>query len=155
ASERRVVGDAFARWQALRAERDRLATVAREQGARAEYLAFQLAEIERAGARQREDDELTALRQALAHADRLQRLSAEAYDARYDGERAALPALGTVWRRLGDLAALDPRFQPYVEARDAVKSQLEDLAHVLRSYGSTIDASPGRLQEVEDRLAVL
>jgi DNA repair protein RecN (Recombination protein N) len=36
-----------------------------------------------------------------------------------------------------------------------VKSQLEDLAFFLRSYGSDIDASPARLQEVEDRLALL
>jgi DNA repair protein RecN (Recombination protein N) len=155
AAERGVVADAFRRWQALTAERDRLQSLARERGARAEYLAFQLAEIDRAAAQPGEDDELAALRQVLGNADRLQRLSTEAYDALYEGDRAALPALGTVWRRLGDLAALDPRLQPYLDGRDAIKSQLEDLAHFLRSYGSTIDASPARLQEVEDRLAVL
>ena len=37
----------------------------------------------------------------------------------------------------------------------AVKSQLEDLAFFLRSYAGDIDASPARLQEVEDRLALL
>ncbi len=42
-----------------------------------------------------------------------------------------------------------------VEARDAIKSQLEDLAMTLRSYGEHIDASPARLQEVEDRLALI
>jgi DNA repair protein RecN (Recombination protein N) len=36
-----------------------------------------------------------------------------------------------------------------------VKSQLEDLAFFLRSYAAAIDASPARLQEVEDRLALL
>jgi DNA repair protein RecN (Recombination protein N) len=60
-----------------------------------------------------------------------------------------------VWKALGDLAALDGRFDPYLEARTAVKSQLEDLAFFLRSYASSIDASPARLQEVEDRLALL
>jgi DNA repair protein RecN (Recombination protein N) len=60
-----------------------------------------------------------------------------------------------VWKKLGDLAALDARFDPYVEARAAVKSQLEDLAFFLRSYAAGIDASPARLQEVEDRLALL
>src|SRR5690606_1108699 len=48
-----------------------------------------------------------------------------------------------------------PRFVPYLETRDAVKSQLEDLAFFLRSYAAGIDASPARLQEVEDRLAAL
>jgi DNA repair protein RecN (Recombination protein N) len=36
-----------------------------------------------------------------------------------------------------------------------VKSQLEDLAYFLRSYASEIEASPARLQDVEDRLAAL
>ena len=44
---------------------------------------------------------------------------------------------------------------PYVDARDGIKSQLEDLAFFLRSYADGVDASPGRLQEVEDRLALL
>src|SRR5690606_10871317 len=47
------------------------------------------------------------------------------------------------------------RFVPYLETREAVKSQLEDLAFFLRSYGAGIDASPARLQEIEDRLAAL
>ena len=42
-----------------------------------------------------------------------------------------------------------------LEARDAIKSQLEDLAFFLRSYADGIDASPARLQQVEDRLALL
>ena len=91
----------------------------------------------------------------LANADKLQRLCAEAYTALYEGDEAALPALGIVWRKVGDLAALDARFTPYLEAREAVKSQLEDLAFFLRSYAADIDASPARLQEIEDRLAAL
>jgi DNA repair protein RecN (Recombination protein N) len=42
-----------------------------------------------------------------------------------------------------------------MDARDSIKSQLEDLAFFLRSYADGVDASPGRLQEVEDRLALL
>jgi DNA repair protein RecN (Recombination protein N) len=53
------------------------------------------------------------------------------------------------------LASLDPEFAVYLEARDGIKSQLEDLAHFLRSYADGIDASPARLQQVEDRLASL
>ena len=44
---------------------------------------------------------------------------------------------------------------PYLEARDSIKSQLEDLAFFLRRYADDIDASPVRLQEVDDRLIML
>jgi DNA repair protein RecN (Recombination protein N) len=154
-ADRAAVAAAFAEWQRLTHERDRLLAAEREQASRAEFVAFQLAEIERVAPRPGEDDELAATRMVLANADKLQRLCTEAYEALYEGETAALPALGAVWRRVGDLAALDARFTPYVEAREAVKSQLEDLAFFLRSYGSDIDASPARLQDVEDRLALL
>jgi DNA repair protein RecN (Recombination protein N) len=152
---RAAVAAAFAVWQRLTAERDRLAASEREKGARAEFLSFQLGEIDRAAPRPGEDDELLALRQVLASADKLQRLCGDAYTALYDGDQAALPALGIVWRRLGELAAIDDRFRPHAEAREGVKAQLEDLAFFLRSYASSIDASPARLQEVEDRLALL
>ena len=145
----------FADWQRVRAERDRLLSGEREKASRIEFLSFQLAEIDRVAPRAGEDDELHATRTVLANADKLQRLCDEAYTALYEGDNAALPALGTVWKRVGDLAALDAKFTPYLDAREAVKSQLEDLAYFLRSYASDIDASPARLQEIEDRLAAL
>jgi DNA repair protein RecN (Recombination protein N) len=152
---RAPIAEAFEFWQRLKAERAALLTGEREKAARAEFVTFQLQEIDRVAPRPGEDDELAAVRQVLANADRLQRLCADAYTSLYDGDQAALPALGTVWRKLGELAGIDERFRPYVDARDGVKAQLEDLAFFLRSYSDNIDASPARLQEVEDRLAVL
>ncbi len=149
------VAQAFAAWQHVRAERDALLTDERQKAARAEFLSFQLQEIDRVAPRAGEDDELAAIRQVLANADKLQRLCADAYTSLYEGDQAALPALGVVWRRLGELAGIDERFRPYLEARDGVKAQLEDLAFFLRSYADGIDASPARLQEIEDRLALL
>ena len=57
------------------------------------------------------------------------------------------------WKKVEELAELDPAFAPHLEARGAVKAQLEDLASFLRAYADGVDASPARLQEVEDRLA--
>jgi DNA repair protein RecN (Recombination protein N) len=154
-NERSSAAAIFARWQGIRSERERILSLERESATRAEFLSFQIAEIERLAPKEGEDDELAALRKVLANADRLQRLCAEAYDALYEGEAAVLPTLGGIWRRVSDLAALDARFAPYADARESLKSQLEDLAFFLRSYASDIDASPQRLQEVEDRLAAL
>ena len=154
-TEREKVEVAFARVQSLTAERERLALDIREKARREEYLQFQLTEIRRAAPKPGEDDDLTTSRQVLANAERLQRLCAEAYTGLYEGDGAVLPALATVWKRVGELASIDPQFEPYLSARETVKSQLEDLAYFLRSYSAGFDASPARLQEVEDRLAVL
>ena len=150
---RSAVAECFVTLQRIRSERDRLLIGEKEKASRAEFVSFQLAEIDRVSPKLGEDDELSSTRTVLANADKLQRLCGEAYDALYEGDAAVLPALGGVWRKIGDLAALDARFAPYLDARATVKSQLEDLAFFLRSYSSSIDASPARLQEVEDRLA--
>lgn len=151
--QRAAVSEHFAAVQRIRSERDRLLIGEKEKASRAEFIAFQLAEIDRVSPRLGEDDELASTRRVLANADKLSRLCGDTYDALYEGDTAVLPALGGVWKRVGELATLDQRFAPYLEARAAVKSQLEDLAFFLRSYSSSIDASPARLQEVEDRLA--
>lgn len=145
----------FAEWRAAASALERTRLSDREKAARIELVSFQLAELDRVAPQSGEDDRLLAERQVLANADRLVRLSTEAYASLYEGEGAALGALAVVWKRVADLAAIDPRFQPYVDQRDEVKSRLEDLSFMLRSYAGDLDASPERLQQVEDRLAAI
>ena len=147
-----------ASWNAVRTLCDQLERSrmdAREKAARLDLIAFQLGEIEKASPKAGEDDELAATRQVLASAERIQRLCEESYATLYESDDAVLAGLGGVWKRIGELATIDPQFAPYAAARDPIKSQLEDLAFFLRGYADGIDASPSRLQEVEDRLALL
>ena len=66
-----------------------------------------------------------------------------------------LTRLGHVYRKIEELARIDPRFGPYVEARGAVRAQLDDLALFLRDYRESLQVSPGRLDEIESRLALV
>ena len=149
------VASIWTRLRSLRDELERSRMDEREKSARLDLISFQLGEIEQAAPKDGEDEELAAARQVLASAERIQHLCEESYATLYDRDDAVLAGLGGVWKRIGELATIDAQFAPYVESRDAIKSQLEDLAFFLRSYADGIDASPGRLQEVEDRLALL
>ena len=145
-------------WQRVRIAReqlDRSRMDEREKAARLDLIAFQLSEIEKAAPRADEDEELAATKQVLANAERLRRLCDESYATLYESDQAVLAGLGGIWKRVGELATIDPQFSSYLEARDGIKSQLEDLAFFLRDYAAGVDASPGRLQQVEDRLALL
>jgi DNA repair protein RecN (Recombination protein N) len=143
-------------WMRVRELRDQLAGAsmdARERAARLELVRFQLAEIEAVKPVAGEDVELEASRRVLANAERVDGLCRTAYAELYDDERAALTQLAAVWKKVEELAALDPAFTPHLDARGAVKAQLQDLASFLRAYADGVDASPSKLQEVEDRLA--
>jgi DNA repair protein RecN (Recombination protein N) len=156
-----LIGPTRSAFETLRKADEELARARRvlaDRGAREELAAFQLAELEKAGLKESqsgEDSELAAARQVLANAERVERLCSESYAALYESDGAVLSHLGGVWRRVAELAALDPLFAPYVEAREGIKAQLEDLATLLRNYAGSVDASPARLQQIEERLALL
>jgi DNA repair protein RecN (Recombination protein N) len=145
-------------WRTLRMAReqlDRARMDGRERAARLDLVGFQLGEIEKASVRAGEDDELATEKHVLANAERVQRLCEESYAILYESDQAVLAGLGHVWKRVGELASLDAQFAEYLSTRDDIKSRLEDLASFLRRYSDGIDASPARLQQVEDRLVLL
>ena len=62
---------------------------------------FQLDEINKAAPSDGEDERLETERAVLTNADRLARLSTEAFATLYDGDDAALARLAGVWKRVG------------------------------------------------------
>jgi DNA repair protein RecN (Recombination protein N) len=155
AAQVEAVSSTWIAMRQLQEQRDRARMDGREKAARLELIAFQLGEIERAALKAGEDEELATSRQVLANAERIRRLCEESYSTLYESDHAVLAGLSQVWKRVGELAAIDPRFADQLDSRDTIKSQLEDMAFLLRRYADDIDASPARLQQVEDRLALL
>src|SRR5690242_20748366 len=98
----------FDDWKAATAALERTTLSAQDRQARLERARFQLQEIERVDPHDDEDERLSAERVVLANADRLTRWSGEAFAALYDGDTAALAQLALVWKRVADLAELDP-----------------------------------------------
>ena len=147
------VATAHARWQDAQARREVARVGAQESAARVEFLEFQLGEIDRVDPRPGEDDLLRNERRRLANADRLLTLAGGAYAALYERDDSALSALGSAWRQIDELAALDAAFAQQAAVRDTVFPLLEDLAHALRSYAAAVEVSPERLAHVEARLA--
>ncbi len=57
-------------------------------------------------------------------------------------------------RRSSRRADIDPALAPLAERAQALRFEAEDLAVELRRYLDGIEGSPGRLEEVEERLAL-
>ena len=151
----RPLAEYFRDLRAAEAALERLRGDRREAGRRREMLEFQATEIERASLAPGEEEALRVEKARQANAGRLASLSGEAYALLYDDEGAALSRLGQVFRRVEDLAAIDPSFQAFLDARAAALAPLEDLALRLRDYHDELEVSPGRLDEIEARLATL
>ena len=151
----RPIGEFFRDLRSAEAALERLRGDRREAERRREMLEFQAAEIERAELAVGEEEALRAEKARQANAGRLASLSSEAYALLYDDEAAALARLGQVFKRVEELASIDPLFRPFLEAKADCLPPLEDLARVLRDYRERLEVSPGRLDEIESRLAVV
>jgi len=149
------VAEVFRELRSAEAGLERLRGDRREAERRREMLEFQANEIERAELRAGEEEALRAEKARQANAGRLASLSSEAYGLLYDDESAALARLGQVFKRVEELAAIDAEFGPFLAAKADCLPPLEDLARVLRDYRERLEVSPGRLDEIESRLAIL
>lgn len=141
--------------RAAQAAVERLRGDRREAERRREMLEFQAAEIEHSGLVPGEEESLRLEKARQANAGRLAALCGEAYALLYDEEAAVLSRLAQAYRRVEELAAIDPEFRPHVEAKPEVLARLEDLSLRLRDYRDELEVSPGRLDEIESRLALL
>ena len=142
----------------VRRDLDALRQDERERARRIDLLAYQVEEIRAVRLKAGEEPELEAERRRLANAEQLALLSAEALAAlqESDGERlAALDALGAAEQALGRLARIDPTAAALAEKVGEALAVADDLARELGRYRDAIEFNPKRLEQVEDRLALI
>ncbi len=125
---------------------------------RADFLAFQIQEIEAAALQPDEDQTLQAERERLAHAETLAEHTRQAIFLLDEGS-AEVPAItdlfGQVSAALESIAQTD-RAQADLATEAATTAEaLAELAHRLRAYAETLEFDPHRLAEIEERLALI
>jgi DNA repair protein RecN (Recombination protein N) len=145
----------YRRLREIDTELDTLRRDRRDWERRREMLEFQAGEIEQAALRPGEEEALRQEKKVQANAGRLSTLAAEAYSLLYEDEAAALGRLSQVYKRIDELASIDARFAEFATGRAGVVAPLEDLSYFLRDYRETLQLTPGRLDEIEARLALL
>jgi DNA repair protein RecN (Recombination protein N) len=78
-----------------------------------------------------------------------------AFDELYEGSASAEGALRAALRNVEELARYDGKFAEAVQQLQAARAAVGDVSSSLRDYAEGINASPERLAELEDRLALL
>ena len=149
------VSSAYARWRAaqdklqalLQGEQDRLRMV--------DLWSYQAKEIAAAQLQPGEDESLATEKRVLANAEKLYAAAMGAFDQLYEGGTSAEVALRAALRNVEELARYDARFTEAVQQLASARATVGDLSASLRDYAEGINASPDRLAEIEDRLALL
>jgi DNA repair protein RecN (Recombination protein N) len=118
-------------------------------------LEFQRDEIDAVSPVEGEDDSLLIEQARLANAERLALLAAQAYDELYESDTSVTSVLGAIWKKLDELEGIDKSFAKVEDKRELVLSELTEISDFLRSYSVSVETSPERLAQVEERLSSL
>jgi DNA repair protein RecN (Recombination protein N) len=119
-----------------------------------DLLAFELREIEEVDPSEDDERALSAERERLRHLEALRAAALAGAEAiAPDGEGGAAARLAEAERSFDAAAGHDADLDALGERLRALRVEAEDLAGELRRYETGVEAPPGRLEEVEERLA--
>ncbi|MBM3310927.1 MAG: DNA repair protein RecN [Candidatus Aminicenantes bacterium] len=139
----------------LARQREEWRAKAGERTRRLEVLEFQIQELERAGLRPGEDEDLRAERHILKNAEKVRALVDEAYEVSYGSDGSVTALLGRLKNLLADLSAIDPSFRETAETLSSLTISVDELADKLAHTREREGSAPERLEKIEERLSLI
>src|ERR1017187_8030154 len=149
------VAAAFASWKQTG---ERIAELEQDEQDRMRLVdlwSFQSREIDEARLTAGEDERLEAEKRVLANAEKIYGAAINAFDLLYEGNASTSSSLRAAQKHIEELARYEPKFQEALAALESARISVEDVGATVRDYAGGIHASPERLAELEERLAVL
>jgi len=150
-----AVAEAHARWREAVTKLDELVQGEQDRLRMVDLWSYQRKEIEQAHLEAGEDEALETEKRVLGNAEKLYAAAMSAFDQLYEGGSSAEAALRGALRNVEELARYDGRFIEAAQQLESTRATLGEVSASLRDYAEGINASPERLAEIEDRLALL
>jgi DNA repair protein RecN (Recombination protein N) len=155
ATRRQACAAAHAEVRGLEAALDELRARAGARDRELDLLVWELQEIENADPSEAEQAALAGERERLRHLEGLRGAAHGALEGMSgEGGEGAAGALAGVAAALEAMRGVDPELDALGERAGALAVEADDLAGELRRYGEGVEAVPGRLDEVEERVAL-
>ncbi len=145
-------GEQYRLWQRKRQELADLLQKEQEKEQRRGFLSFQVAEIRDAALEVGEDEALADEKKRLKNGQSLIELSQASYHL-LAGE--LIDRLGDLRNNITQLAALDEHAAKLAEEVSDYTFLAEDYAQKIRQYRDSLESSPHRLEQVNERLDLL
>lgn len=149
------VNEAYRAWQALARELAALHGDHGDPASRADFLQFQLGELESLNASREEFVKTEAEYRRLAHASRLREGCAEIATRVFEAERCGLRLVTHGHASLRELALLDPGLASVAEMFDQAIINLAEAERELAHYREQLESHPADLERLERRLQAI
>jgi len=122
---------------------------------RLDLLQFQRKELADAGVAAGEEASLQQEREVQRHAERLLQTCQQGEEVLYSGEQPISAALGRLLAQLQEAARIDGGLAPTADLLRGAAADIDEVALQLRHAAGRLEHDPARLQEIDDRLALL
>lgn len=150
------IASIYREWTETTTRLEELRASEQERLRMADLWRFQTQEISEADLKADDEDvQLTAEKRVLANAEKLHAGAMNAHDLLYESEYAAESTLGSALKHLEELARYDERFISAAQQLASAKAMVEDVDASVRDFAENVLSSPGRLEEIEERLMTL
>lgn len=134
---------------------ERLTGDDRARRERLDLLRFQAGEIDAAKLRAGEEVELRAEREVLRHVEAIIRALGTCFSLLSEDEGSALDRIGKSRDLLSGVEEWEPQAAAWGAELDEIRIRMAELATSLSHRLDGLEADPGRLDQIEDRLALL
>jgi DNA repair protein RecN (Recombination protein N) len=143
---------AFAIFKKLQKEYNELKEKSERNKADLEYYQFQLDQIEEAKLEKGEQDDLEKEQELLSHAGEIRQALAYSSQLLSLEDKSVIPLLNEVRTTLGKISAFLPEEKYIMNRLNSAYIELDDLANEIDKLAQQIEADPGRLEKVNNRL---
>jgi DNA repair protein RecN (Recombination protein N) len=155
----RAKAEHTALWRAVERNRRELQEIRASSEARlreVDFLRFQVSELESAGYDPEEISDLTRERERLRNVtDLLQAAAAATAALSAEDGAGAIDSVARASLEMETASRHDEGLTVLLQRLAGLSAELEDVLYELRSYVDELEADPGRLETVEDRLAAM
>lgn len=146
--------EVFRDWQATKKECEDLKEQKRQFEKELDYNQFQFNELEEAGFKEHELEELDAQLKLLSNSEGIKGALAKAYYELKEANTPIVPQLKIMANQLQGYSAYHNELPALVQRLQSVQIELQDIAQETDRINSHITYDPGKIEQMNDRLSL-
>ena len=140
----------------IRRDLDNLLASSRDQVRHADFMRFEIQEIDDASLVPGEEEELKERLKLITHAEAIRSLSAEAYSRLYDADgSSAVDALDGTLNAVDKLCDILPDFKLILNELTEVRARIENVADEMRKHSREQEYDPEEINLINERLNLI
>jgi DNA repair protein RecN (Recombination protein N) len=141
-------------WQVMKKETEELKSQQQQFNKEADYNRFQFTELEEAGFKENELENIDAELKMLSNAEGIKTALNKAYFELNESETPLVQQLKIVANQLGTFSSYHPDLQLVIQRMQSSQIELQDIANDIERISDHINYDPQRIEQLNERLSL-